>query len=166
MTATKAGALIDRKSQWAAIDWPKARREVRRLQVRIAKAVTERRWNKVKTLQHLLTHSYYAKVLAVKRVTSNKGRKTPGVDGIIWRNLSHSQGNTTGRDNQSRTGKHDSRRTGTRNSCGGTTPEQSQFCSLRGRLHHYRQVKTPAGKAGHAGSRSVPCTTGTCTVKG
>jgi len=86
MTATKAGALINRKSQWAAIDWPKARREVRRLQVRIAKAVTERRWNKVKTLQHLLTHSYYAKVLAVKRVTSNKGRKTPGVDGIIWRN--------------------------------------------------------------------------------
>jgi len=86
MTAIKAVALINHKSQWAAIDWPKARREVRRLQVRIAKAVTERRWNRVKTLQHLLTHSYYAKVLAVKRVTSNKGRKTPGVDGIIWRN--------------------------------------------------------------------------------
>ena len=40
MTATKAGALINRKSRWEAIDWPKARREVRRLQVRIAKAVT------------------------------------------------------------------------------------------------------------------------------
>jgi RNA-directed DNA polymerase len=36
-------------------------------------------------LQHLLTRSFYAKLLAVKRVTSNKGRKTPGVDGVLWK---------------------------------------------------------------------------------
>ncbi len=35
--------------------------------------------------QHLLTHSFYAKLLAVKRVTSNKGKKTPGVDGVLWK---------------------------------------------------------------------------------
>lgn len=52
--------------------------------MRIAKAVKEGRWNKVRTLQHLLTHSFYAKLLAVKRVTSNKGKKTPGVDGVLW----------------------------------------------------------------------------------
>ena len=52
--------------------------------MRIAKAVKENRWNKVKALQHLLTHSFYAKLLAVKRVTSNKGKKTPGVDGVLW----------------------------------------------------------------------------------
>ena len=33
----------------------------------------------------LLTHSFHAKLLAVKRVTSNKGRKTPGIDGILWK---------------------------------------------------------------------------------
>jgi RNA-directed DNA polymerase len=36
------------------------------------------------SLYRILTHSFYAKVIAVKRVTSNQGAKTPGVDGIIW----------------------------------------------------------------------------------
>jgi RNA-directed DNA polymerase len=53
--------------------------------MRIAKAVREGRWNKVKTLIYLLTRSLAAKLLAVRRVTSNKGRKTPGIDGIIWK---------------------------------------------------------------------------------
>ena len=39
---------------------------------------------KVKALQRLLTTSFYGKALAVKRVTSNKGKNTPGVDGKIW----------------------------------------------------------------------------------
>jgi len=83
MTAT-AGALIDDAELWAQIDWDHVRGEVRRLQRRIAKAVKAGRWGRVKTLQHLLTHSFYAKLLAVKRVTSNRGRKTPGVDGVVW----------------------------------------------------------------------------------
>jgi len=57
---------------------------VKRLQNRIVKATQQNRWNKVKALQHLLTHSFSGKVLAVKRVTSNKGKRTPGVDRIIW----------------------------------------------------------------------------------
>jgi RNA-directed DNA polymerase len=85
MTAPRAGALGDDAGKWNSIDWKEARREVRRLQVRIAKAVQENRWNKVRSLQHLLTHSFYAKLLAVKRVTSNEGRKTPGIDGVLWR---------------------------------------------------------------------------------
>ena len=84
MTAEKAGALRDDAKKWNSIDWKEAQREVRRLQVRIAKAVKENRWNKVKSLQYLLTHSFYAKLLAVKRVTSNKGKKTPGIDGVLW----------------------------------------------------------------------------------
>jgi RNA-directed DNA polymerase len=84
-TADSAGALINDAKKWKAIDWQHVRRQVRRLQVRIAKAVKENRWNKVKTLQYLLTRSFYAKLLAVKRVTSNKGKKTPGVDGVLWK---------------------------------------------------------------------------------
>ena len=85
MTANKAGALEDHAVKWNSIDWNQAQRRVRRLQVRIAKAVKDNRWNKVKVLQYLLTHSFYAKLLAVKRVTSNKGKNTPGVDGVLWK---------------------------------------------------------------------------------
>ena len=85
MTTVKAvGAAPSRKLNWEAIDWPTVQRNVRRLQVRIAKATKEGRWGKVKALQRLLTHSYSGKALAVKRVTQNTGKKTAGVDGILW----------------------------------------------------------------------------------
>ena len=83
--ADKAGALVDSAKQWKAIDWQETRRQVRRLQMRIAKAVKEGRPGKVKALQWLLTHSFNAKLLAVKRVTTNKGKNTPGIDGVIWK---------------------------------------------------------------------------------
>ena len=79
-----AGAPIDDAAKWSGIDWDHARGEVRRLQMRIAKAVREGRWGKVRVLQRMLERSFYAKLLAVKRVTSNKGKKTPGVDGVLW----------------------------------------------------------------------------------
>ena len=87
MANKQAGALIAPTNKWESIDWKRARRKVRRLQMRIAKAVKEKRWNKVKALQYLLTRSLYAKQLAVKRVTSNKGRNTPGVDGVLWKGV-------------------------------------------------------------------------------
>ena len=70
--------------QWKSIDWEKAEAEVNRLQARIAKATQEKKWNTVKRLQYLLTHSYYAKALAVRKVTTNKGKNTPGVDRELW----------------------------------------------------------------------------------
>ncbi len=82
--AEMAGAPTDDAKKWQSIDWKNAERQVRRLQVRIAKAVQENRWNKVKILQYKLTHSFHAKAMAVKRVTSNKGKRTPGVDGVLW----------------------------------------------------------------------------------
>ncbi len=69
---------------WNAIDWQKVHRTVRRLQARIVKAIKEGRWGKVKALQWLLTHSFSGKALAVRRVTENRGKRTPGVDGEIW----------------------------------------------------------------------------------
>ena len=75
----------ERELNWRSIDWEKARREVRRLQMRIAKAVKEGKYGRVKSLQWILTHSFHAKALAVKRVTSNKGKNTPGVNGVVWK---------------------------------------------------------------------------------
>lgn len=71
------------EDKWQSIPWDTANREVMKLQVRIAKATREGRWNKVKSLQWLLTHSYYAKCMAVKRITTNRGKNTPGTDGIV-----------------------------------------------------------------------------------
>jgi RNA-directed DNA polymerase len=82
--ATLAGAPTDGVVDWASINWQKVNRNVRRLQARIVKAVEAGRWNKVKALQRLLTHSFSGKALAVKRVTENKGKRTAGVDGEIW----------------------------------------------------------------------------------
>lgn len=86
MTA-KAERLSDTKQleyQWKHIDWKKAEYEVNRLQVRIAKATQKNNWNAVKRLQYLITHSYYAKLLAVRKVTTNKGKNTSGVDKELW----------------------------------------------------------------------------------
>src|SRR5215470_6258447 len=83
MTAvtTLTGALSTGPAAWHTIDWYAVDRTVRRLQARIVKAVQAGRWGKVQALQHLLTHSFSGKALAVQRVTNQKGKKTPGVDG-------------------------------------------------------------------------------------
>jgi RNA-directed DNA polymerase len=83
-TAQAVGAVSREAAEWYAIDWPAIHRNVRRLQVRIVQATKERRWGRVRALQRLLTHSYSGKVLAVRRVTENNGKATPGVDQEIW----------------------------------------------------------------------------------
>ena len=69
---------------WHQIHWAEAHRVVARLQTRIAKAAEAGEWRKVRALQRLLTRCTSAKALAVRRVTENRGRKTPGVDGQTW----------------------------------------------------------------------------------
>ena len=78
------GAPPTNKATWDQINWDQVTEEVTRLQARIAKATQAGRWNKVQALQRLLTSSRSGKLLAVKRVTENKGKRTAGVDGKIW----------------------------------------------------------------------------------
>ena len=80
----KSCAPTCKAEDWASIDWNKARAYVKKLQMRIVKAQQEGHYSKVKMLQWLLTHSFYAKALAVKRVTSNRGKNTAGVDHELW----------------------------------------------------------------------------------
>jgi hypothetical protein len=82
--ATFAGAPFSKQGRWTGIDQDHCLQQVRRLQARIVKAVGEGRWNKAKTLQWLLIHSFAGKALAVKRITENKGKRTPGVDRVVW----------------------------------------------------------------------------------
>ena len=73
------------KTPWQKLPWSKFEKDNNRLQMRIAKAEREGKKGKVKALQRILTCSFTAKSLAIKRVTTNKGGKTSGIDGIIWR---------------------------------------------------------------------------------
>jgi RNA-directed DNA polymerase len=82
--APTAGAASHPATDWHGIDWSQVSRTVRRLQARIVKATQAGRWGKVKALQSLLTHSFSAKALAVRRVTENQGKRTPGIDRVVW----------------------------------------------------------------------------------
>lgn len=81
----RVGAPRAKIREWQSIDWRAAQEIVYKLQKRIAKAIKVGSYNKVKALQRILTHSCSARVLAVKRVTQNKGKNTPGVDRVIWK---------------------------------------------------------------------------------
>src|ERR671926_1067516 len=85
MTAdSSAGAASHIPTDWHSIPWKKVNEHVRRLQARIVQAMKAGKWGKVQALQHLLTHSFSGKALAVKRVTENQGKNTPGVDKVLW----------------------------------------------------------------------------------
>jgi RNA-directed DNA polymerase len=77
-------AFSHNPDSWHSINWKSAERKVRGLQVRIAKATKMRNWRQVEKLQRLLTRSFSAKAVAIKRVTENVGKRTPGVDGETW----------------------------------------------------------------------------------
>jgi RNA-directed DNA polymerase len=83
VVATLTGASSSANS-WDTINWQSCESHVHRLQMRIAKAIQEKRYGKVKSLQWLLTHSKAAKFLAVKRVVDNRGSKTAGIDKELW----------------------------------------------------------------------------------
>ncbi len=83
---TSVTDLTDKElaQQWKNIDWNRVEETVNNLQSRIASAAKEGNWKKVSKLSRLLTRSYYARILAVRKVSTNKGSRTPGVDGILW----------------------------------------------------------------------------------
>jgi RNA-directed DNA polymerase len=76
-----AGASLRLTVDWHSIHWKQANRNVRRLQRRIAQAQQQGKKRKVRALQFILTRSFSARSLAVRRVTENSGKRTSGVDG-------------------------------------------------------------------------------------
>ena len=68
---------------WLAVDFDIVEQSVKILQNRIVKAKLASRTRMVKKLQSLLVKSLNARILAVKRVSENKGKNTAGVDGKL-----------------------------------------------------------------------------------
>lgn len=69
---------------WHSINWKTVQRNVRDMQIRLMKATRDGDWRRVKALQRWLTRSFSAKALAVKRVTENQGKRTVGIDRVLW----------------------------------------------------------------------------------
>ena len=69
--------------EWKDINWRKVERYVFKLQKRIFQASSHSNCQLVRTLQRTLTRSYYARLLATRKVTQdNSGKRTAGVDGV------------------------------------------------------------------------------------
>lgn len=83
---TSVTDLTDKElaQQWKTIDWKRVNKFVNNLQSRIASAAKNGNWKTVTKLSRLLTRSFYAKLFSVRKITTNKGSRTPGIDGIIW----------------------------------------------------------------------------------
>ena len=77
-------ASFDGEVTWHSLDWAEIQASVRKTQLKIAQATGDGNWRRVKRLQRMLTHSFHGRCLAVRRVTENRGQKTPGVDGETW----------------------------------------------------------------------------------
>ncbi|MGN7982033.1 group II intron reverse transcriptase/maturase [Burkholderia sp. 22313] len=77
-------ALSHAPNHWHAVNWRRVERNVRGMQIRIAKATREGDWRRVKALQRMLTRTLSAKLHAVRRVTQNQGARTAGVDRELW----------------------------------------------------------------------------------
>ena len=76
--------LEDPAEDWRSMDWQYAEKQVRRLQSKISKAVSEGRTNDAMRFSHLLTVSFLSKALAVRRVCDDPMSGTPGVDKVLW----------------------------------------------------------------------------------
>jgi len=77
-------AVLTGSIAWQSIRWDRVVYLVKSIQSRIVKAVRAGRWNKVKILQGILRRSYSARLLAIRRVTENSGKRTAGIDKQIW----------------------------------------------------------------------------------
>ncbi|GGA14520.1 group II intron reverse transcriptase/maturase [Okeania sp. KiyG1] len=74
---------INPNLKWKDINWKKVEKSVFKLQKLIYRASMSGEFRKMHRYQKLLLKSYYARLLAVRRVTQdNQGKKTAGVDGI------------------------------------------------------------------------------------
>ncbi|WP_048048500.1 reverse transcriptase N-terminal domain-containing protein, partial [Methanosarcina mazei] len=72
---TSVTDLTDKEltQQWKIIDWKRVKEVVNNLQSRIASAAKSGNWKTVNKLSRLLTRSFYAKLLSIRKVTTNKG---------------------------------------------------------------------------------------------
>lgn len=79
-----AAPLDEKKNDWHSIDWKAVMLFVGKAQMRIAQAEQDKDFRRVTRLTRSLVRSWQAKALAVRKVTENQGKRTSGVDRVLW----------------------------------------------------------------------------------
>ena len=77
-------ASSDELSEWHSIDWRAVQMFVGKAQQRIAQTTMRKDFRRAKRLQRSLVRSWQAKALAVRKVTTNQGKRTAGMDRELW----------------------------------------------------------------------------------
>ena len=77
-------ALADHAAPWSSIDWPQTYHAVKKNAGAYREGNAGRPLEQGESLATAADTSFYGKALAVKRVTENQGKRTPGVDGKLW----------------------------------------------------------------------------------
>lgn len=80
----KTCATSDIAKAWESIDWNKAEAYVKKTANAYRKGSSTGQDRQSEIFAGLFIHSFYGRALAVRRVTSNKGKKTAGVDKVLW----------------------------------------------------------------------------------
>lgn len=83
-TKTKTGKK-EFKNELNLINWKKTETVVKDLQEKIVIATLNENMKEVYFLQWKLLNTFEAKALAIRKVITNKGGKTAGTDGIVWK---------------------------------------------------------------------------------
>ena len=73
------------KNEWHLIDWKKAEAVVKDLQEKIVIATLKENIKEMYHIQWKILNTFEAKVLAIRKVITNKGKGTAGTDGIVWK---------------------------------------------------------------------------------
>lgn len=82
--AADAAPTDEQQCEWHSIDWKAVTLFVSKAQSRIAQATRDEDFRRVKRLQRGLVRSWQAKALAVRKVTTNQGKRTAGTDRELW----------------------------------------------------------------------------------
>ena len=82
--AVDAAPADEEKCDWHFIDWNAVTLFVSKAQSRIAQATKDENFRRVARLQRGLVRSWQAKALAVRKVTTNIGKRTAGTDRELW----------------------------------------------------------------------------------
>ena len=69
---------------WQEINWKEVNIRIQDLQDKIVKATLKNNMKEVYRLQEEIVISFEGRALAIRRVVTSSGGKTPGVDNIIW----------------------------------------------------------------------------------
>ena len=77
-------APADEHGKWHSIDWKAVTLFVGKAQSRIAQATNDKDFRRAVRLQRGLVRSWQAKALAVRKVTTNQGKRTAGTDRELW----------------------------------------------------------------------------------